>query len=156
MRFSNASLFTAEPRAIYGAIITTDRLLYHPANILGRNPIAAQPLHTSSGPGNGQVKRSACRKHFCQTLLGPGTPARPLFMAREEAVSSCPPSRARAVGAGDNSVGCSAQRCQRGFPQESAPVGAGWMGFTRNTNSSQSSELSVAQGSSGGRGMVGK
>lgn len=49
MRFSNASLVTAEPRAIYGAIITADRLLYHPANILGRNPIAAQPLHISSG-----------------------------------------------------------------------------------------------------------
>lgn len=49
MSFANASLFTAEPRAIYGAIITADRLLYHSANILGRNPIAAQPLHTSSG-----------------------------------------------------------------------------------------------------------
>lgn len=49
MRVSSASLVTAEPGAIYGAIITADRLLYHPANILGRNPIAAQPLHTSSG-----------------------------------------------------------------------------------------------------------
>ena len=49
MRFSNASLITAEPSAIYGAIITSDRLLYHPANILRRNPIAAQPLHISPG-----------------------------------------------------------------------------------------------------------
>lgn len=49
MRVSSASLVTAEPGAIYGAIITADRLLYHPANIPGRNPIAAQPLYTSSG-----------------------------------------------------------------------------------------------------------
>lgn len=66
--------------------------------------ILLQPSHSihHQGSGNGQVKRFACRKHFCQTLLGPGIPSHPLFMAREEAVSSCPPST---VGAGDNSVG---------------------------------------------------
>lgn len=57
MRFSSASLVTAEPNAIYGAIITADRLLYHPANILGTNPIAAQPLHTSSRHSDSQVQR---------------------------------------------------------------------------------------------------
>lgn len=75
MRFSNASLVTAEPSAIYGAIITADRLLYHPANILGRNPIAAQPLHISSGrrqwPGEEVRSRrtylpdAACPWHPC-------------------------------------------------------------------------------------------
>lgn len=54
MRVSSASLVTAEPGAIYGAIITADRLLYHPANILGTNPIAALPLHTSSRHGSSQ------------------------------------------------------------------------------------------------------
>lgn len=79
MRFSNASLVTAEPSAIYGAIITTDRLLYHPADILGRNPIAAQPLHISSGhrqrPGEEVLLRrthlpdSACPWHPCQPCI---------------------------------------------------------------------------------------
>lgn len=103
--FSNASLFTAEPRAIYGAIITTDRLLYHPANILGRNPIAAQPLHTSLGPGNGQVKRSACREHFCQTLLGPGTPYSPSVYGQGGGCVLLPSQQGSALGAGENSAG---------------------------------------------------
>lgn len=62
--------------------------------------ILLQPSHSIHhlGSGNGQVKRFACRKHICQTLLDLGTPAHPLFMAREEAVSSCPPSRAQCSG----------------------------------------------------------
>lgn len=79
MRFSNASLVTAESRAIYGAIITADRLLYHLANILGRNPIAAQPLHTSSGcrqrPGEEvllwrtHLQDDACPWHPCPACI---------------------------------------------------------------------------------------
>jgi len=63
VRVSSASLVTAEPGAIYGAIITADRLLYHPANILGTNPIAALPLHTSSRHGSSQVRRLGAALH---------------------------------------------------------------------------------------------
>lgn len=88
--------------------------------------ILLQPSHSihHQGSGNGQVKRFAGRKHICQTLLGPGTSTHPLFMAREEAVSSCPPSRAQ--GSGSSWEQCRVvlyNGAKRGFPQESAPVG---------------------------------
>lgn len=77
MSFSNASLFTAEARAIYGAIITADRLLYHPANILGRNPIAAQPLHTSSGLRQWPGEEVCLQETYLSDTAGPWQPCSP-------------------------------------------------------------------------------
>lgn len=94
MRIFNASLVTAEPSAIYGAIITADRLFYHPANILGRNPIAAQPLHISFGRRQWPDEEV----HNCQTLLVQGIPAHPIFAVQQEAAvllpsQQCPEQR---------------------------------------------------------------
>lgn len=96
MRFSNASLFTAEARAIYGAIITTDRLLYHPANILGGNPIAAQPLHTSSGLRRWPGEEVCLQETYLPDTAGPWHPCSPSVYG--QAVSCCPPSRAQSSG----------------------------------------------------------
>lgn len=93
--------------------------------------ILLQPSHSihHQGSGDGQVKRFACRKHICQTLLGPGIPAHPLFMAR-----LCPaalPAEPRAVGAGGSSEGLFSTAMPMEFPWESAPLGARWRGFSR-------------------------
>lgn len=114
VRFSHASLFTAAARAIYGAIITTDRLLYHPANILGGNPIAAQPLHPSWGLRRWPGEEVCLQETYLPELLGPGIPAHPLFMAR-----LCPPAlpaEPSAVGAGENGVGLFSTGMPVGIP----------------------------------------
>lgn len=77
MRLCNASLFSAEPTAIYGAIITADRLLYHPANILGRNPTAAQPLHTSSGLRQWPGEEVCLQETYLPDTAGPWHPCSP-------------------------------------------------------------------------------
>lgn len=122
VRLSNASLITAKPSAIYGAIITADRLLYHPANILGRNPIAAQLLDISPGhrqrPGEEvcwqriHLPDTACPWHPCPTHiynLGGGS------------WPSALPTLPRAVGGGEDDVGHS--NANRVFPRKSAPIG---------------------------------